>query len=182
MYILTNQPTMTAHPLRHSTITLSTGIAMHIVECFPPPSVSYKGTIIMIHGFPDTWYGWRNQIRPIANEGYHVVVPDQRGYGDTITPAKMMKTEDFRMEQLCNDNLALLDALGVKRAIFLGHDWGGTLVWNMCLHHRHRCSAVGAICTPFFANNPTKNPWVDMRKPEKVGRFDYQVITHVHVC
>jgi len=148
---------------------------MHVVECYPPANTPFKGTVLLVHGFPDSWYGWRHQIRPIAACGFHVLVPDQRGYGYTVTPEQLMGPEHFAMEELCKDNLALLDAMGIHKAVFLGHDWGGSLVWNMCLHHPERCSAVGAVCTPFFANNPHKNPWVEMRRPEKVGRFDYQM-------
>lgn len=145
---------------------------MHYVEAYPPPSAQFRGTVVCIHGFPDTWYGWRKQIRPIAELGFHVVVPDQRGYGDSSAP---LQTAEYSMQKCCADNLALLDALGVEQAVFLGHDFGGKLVWDLCLHHADRCCAVGSVCTPFFPNNPDKNPWKQMQQPGKAGRFDYQV-------
>eukprot|EP00930_Biecheleria_cincta_P102788 TRINITY_DN94612_c0_g1_i1.p1 TRINITY_DN94612_c0_g1~~TRINITY_DN94612_c0_g1_i1.p1 ORF type:complete len:348 (-),score=42.04 TRINITY_DN94612_c0_g1_i1:79-1122(-) len=159
-------------PLRHSNIVLSTGITMHIVEAYPPRDVAFRGTVVCCHGYPDTWYGWRKQMRPFASLGFHVVVPDQRGYGDSSSPGK---TEAYTMQILAADNIALLDALGVEQAIFLGHDFGGKLVWDMCLHHRDRCFAVGSVCTLFFPNKPTENPWKKMQHPDYGERFNYQL-------
>lgn len=144
---------------------------MHVVEAYPPPGVPFRGTVVCVHGYPDSWYGWRKQIRPIAELGFHVVVPDQRGYGDTSAP---IQTAEYTMQKLCADNIALLDALGVEQAVFLGHDFGGKLVWDLCLHHVDRCCAVGSVCTPFFPNKPDRNPWLNMMQ-DKGSRFDYQV-------
>jgi len=159
-------------PLRHSHVHLSTGIVMHCVEACPPATIPFKGVIICVHGYPDTWYGWRNQLRPLASAGYHVIAPDQRGYGDTSAPTQ---TASYAMELLVADNIALLDALGLRQAIFLGHDFGGALVWDLCLHHEDRCFAVGSVCTPFIPNNPNKNPMAKMTTGGGAGRFDYQV-------
>eukprot|EP00971_Amphidinium_carterae_P200424 3977140-Amphidinium_carterae.1 len=111
-------------PLRHSYVHLSTGIVMHYVEACPPAAKPLKGVVICVHGWPDTWYGWRHQLRPLALAGYHVIAPDQRGYGDTSSPPQ---TASYAMELLVADNIALLDALGLQQAIFLGHDFGGAL-------------------------------------------------------
>jgi pimeloyl-ACP methyl ester carboxylesterase len=127
-----------------------------------------------VHGFPDTWFGWRHQIRALATAGYHVIVPDQRGYGETHFPARLRPpSSHFRQELACADMAALLDALCIQRVILLGHDWGGTLVWNMAMKYPDRVAAVAAVCTPFFPVNPAKNPWAAMQA--KPGRFDYQL-------
>eukprot|EP00658_Telonema_sp_P-2_P078000 TRINITY_DN7207_c0_g1_i1.p2 TRINITY_DN7207_c0_g1~~TRINITY_DN7207_c0_g1_i1.p2 ORF type:complete len:168 (+),score=36.82 TRINITY_DN7207_c0_g1_i1:122-625(+) len=128
--------------LRHSSVAVHTGITMHTVECAPPQHVACKGVVMLIHGFPDSWFGWRHQLHAIAQAGFHVICPDQRGYGFTCTTEVQMDTADFCMEKLCADNLGLMDAMGVHTAVFLGHDWGGTLVWNLCLHHPDRCSTL----------------------------------------
>ncbi|CAE7371132.1 EPHX2 [Symbiodinium sp. CCMP2592] len=156
-------------PFQHSRILLSTGIDMHFVHL--APSSRAKGTVLCVHGFPDTWFGFRHQIRALASKGWHVIVPDQRGYGETSAP--LVDAAKYCQEELCGDMCALLDALGLASVVLLGHDWGGTLVWNMAQQFPDRVRAVASVCTPFFANNPAKNPWESMRK--NPGRFDYQV-------
>jgi soluble epoxide hydrolase / lipid-phosphate phosphatase len=77
------------------------------------------------------------------------------------------------MEYICNDVLALLNAMHVDKVVLIGHDWGGTVVWNFTLHFPHRVQAVASFCTPFFPNNPKMNPWPKMK--ENPGRFGYQI-------
>eukprot|EP00419_Tripos_fusus_P061822 CAMPEP_0172927022 /NCGR_PEP_ID=MMETSP1075-20121228/216711_1 /TAXON_ID=2916 /ORGANISM="Ceratium fusus, Strain PA161109" /LENGTH=329 /DNA_ID=CAMNT_0013788203 /DNA_START=35 /DNA_END=1024 /DNA_ORIENTATION=- len=141
---------------------------MHYVSA--SPSVAAKGTVLCVHGFPDSWYGYRHQINSITAAGFHVLVPDQRGYGETDVPSTI---EDYRMELLCADMLSLMDVLGIQRVVLLGHDWGGTLIWNFVQQYPFRVSAIAAVCTPFFPTNPKDNPWVKMRA--NPGRFDYQL-------
>jgi len=155
--------------VRHLYVPLSAGTHLHVVEAEPTgPS---RGTCVLVHGFPDTWYGWRKQIKAIAGCGFRVLVPDQRGYGDTTRPGPPVE-EDFSMEEVCADMVALLDALLLPHAVFIGHDWGGTLVWNLAQQYPSRVSHVGAVCTPFFPQ-PAEDPWPKMLKSP--GRFDYQV-------
>lgn len=142
---------------------------MHFVHL--APSSQAKGTVLCVHGFPDSWFGFRHQIRALASKGWHVIVPDQRGYGETSAP--LVDEARYCQEELCGDMCALLDALGLASVVLLGHDWGGTLVWNMAQQFPDRVRAVASVCTPFFPNNPAKNPWESMRK--NPGRFDYQV-------
>jgi soluble epoxide hydrolase/lipid-phosphate phosphatase len=75
------------------------------------------------------------------------------------------------MENITRDLLALLDVFFLDNAIFLGHDWGGTVVLNMAIQYPAKVKAVGSICTPFFPCNPNKNPWHAMKT--NPGRFDY---------
>lgn len=79
-------------------VDLPTGICMHYVEAVPV-DVKVKGYVIMVHGYPDSWYGWRHQIQSVCDTGYHVIVPDNRGYGET-TPIFREK-ELYSMEVLC---------------------------------------------------------------------------------
>ena len=79
-----------------------------------------RGTVVLCHGWPDLWYGWRYQIRALAAAGYRVIVPDQRGFGQTDAPADLAT---YGTRTLTNDLVALLDHLGIPKAVFLGHDW-----------------------------------------------------------
>ena len=84
--------------------------------------------VIMVHGFPELWYSWRHQIRPIAEAGFTVVAPDVRGYGGSDKPHAV---DAYDMISLTNDVVGLIDALGADQAILIGHDWGAPICWNM---------------------------------------------------
>jgi len=101
-----------------------------------------------------------------------VLCPDLRGYGDTDCPRGRAH---YRMEALCGDLLGLLDRVGAERAVFVGHDWGGTLVWNLSAHYPERVAAVAGVCTPFFDPDPKRNPWTALRRGERDRRFNYQL-------
>jgi soluble epoxide hydrolase / lipid-phosphate phosphatase len=76
--------------------------------------------VVLLHGWPDLWYGWRRQIAPLAAAGFRVLVPDQRGFGGTDAPADLAT---YGTRTLTNDIAALLDHLGIARAVVIGHDW-----------------------------------------------------------
>mmetsp|Transcript_11639 Transcript_11639/g.32961 ORF Transcript_11639/g.32961 Transcript_11639/m.32961 type:complete len:341 (+) Transcript_11639:53-1075(+) len=158
-----------AAAVRHARCELRTGVSMHYVEAVPA-SGGWSTTLLLVHGFPDTWYGWRHQISAVAAAGYRVLAPDMRGYGETTPIGK--DPAWYCMENTTADLVALLDALLLDKVVICGHDWGGTCVWNFCLHHRERVSGVIAVCTPFFAWK-NDNPWVKMQA--NPGRFDYQL-------
>jgi pimeloyl-ACP methyl ester carboxylesterase len=116
------------------------GIQMHVAEQGEGPLV------VLCHGFPELWYSWRYQIEALAEAGYHVVAPDQRGYGRTDRPEGV---EEYDIVHLTDDLLGLLDALGEERAVFIGHDWGGPVVWHLAQRAPARVRAVGALSVPF---------------------------------
>ena len=107
--------------------------------------------VIMVHGFPELWYSWRHQIRPIAQAGFKVVVPDVRGYGGSDTPHPI---DAYDMISLTNDVVGLIDALGEDRAILFGHDWGAPICWNTAALHPERVAAVAGLSVPFFQRGP----------------------------
>ncbi|KAL6079362.1 Bifunctional epoxide hydrolase 2 [Balamuthia mandrillaris] len=148
----------------HCRAKLSSGITMHFVE------KGHGTPVILCHGWPDCWYTWRHQMVALAANGYRAIAPDQRGFGGTSAPREVSA---YTQEELVADLVALLDVLHLQQAVFIGHDWGGAIVWNMALHHPNRVQAVGAVSTPFFPVNPTKNPLHAMEK--NPGRFDYQL-------
>lgn len=84
--------------------------------------------VVLLHGFPELWYGWRHQIPTLAAAGYRVIVPDQRGYNLSEKPARV---RDYATDILADDVVALLDALGIEKALVVGHDWGGGVSWTL---------------------------------------------------
>jgi pimeloyl-ACP methyl ester carboxylesterase len=117
------------------------GINLAVHEAGSGPAV------VLLHGFPALAYSWRHQIPALAAAGYRVIVPDLRGYGRSDAPDRV---EDYDIAHLSGDLVGLLDALGIERAIFMGHDWGGLLAWQMPLLHKQRVSGVIGVNTPFI--------------------------------
>ncbi|MGH8430905.1 MAG: alpha/beta fold hydrolase, partial [Solimonas sp.] len=98
----------------HRTIKAN-GIQIHIAEQGTGPLV------LMCHGFPESWYSWRHQLKALAEAGYHAVAPDMRGYGQTDRPEDIGQ---YTLLHLVGDMVGLLDALGEETAVIAGHDWG----------------------------------------------------------
>jgi pimeloyl-ACP methyl ester carboxylesterase len=122
------------------------GIEMHVAEQGEGP------TVVLCHGFPELWYSWRHQLGPLAGAGFHVVAPDQRGYGATDRPAAV---EEYDILHLTDDLIGLLDAMGEEQAVFVGHDWGAPVVWNLALRAPERVRAVVGMSVPFLPRGDT---------------------------
>ncbi|MCV7395875.1 alpha/beta hydrolase [Mycobacterium paraseoulense] len=101
--------------------------------------------VILAHGFPELAYSWRHQIPVLAEAGYHVLAPDQRGYGGSSRPEAI---EAYDVHQLTADLVGLLDDVDADRAVWIGHDWGAAVVWNAPLLHPDRVAAVAALSVP----------------------------------
>jgi len=101
--------------------------------------------VILAHGFPELAYSWRHQIPVLAEAGYHVLAPDQRGYGGSSRPQAI---EAYNVHELTADLVGLLDDIGAERAVWIGHDWGAIVVWNAPLLHPDRVAAVAALSVP----------------------------------
>ena len=123
------------------------GIRMAYYEAGPRQGVP----VVFCHGFPELAFSWRHQIAALAAAGRWVIAPDQRGYGLTPGPEVV---EAYDMEHLTGDLVGLLDHLGVEKAIFVGHDWGGIVVWQMPLLHPSRVAGVIGLNTPFTPRLP----------------------------
>jgi pimeloyl-ACP methyl ester carboxylesterase len=117
------------------------GISLHVVDEGQGPPV------ILCHGFPESAYSWRHQIPALAAAGYRVLAPDQRGYGSSDAPDTV---EAYGINQLTGDLLGLLDDIGEERAVFVGHDWGAIVVWDLALLHPERVRAVVNLSVPFL--------------------------------
>jgi pimeloyl-ACP methyl ester carboxylesterase len=107
--------------------------------------------IVLCHGFPELAFSWRHQIKALADAGRWVIAPDQRGYGISEKPGDVPA---YGINQLTGDLMALLDHLGVEKAIFCGHDWGGFVVWQAPLIHPDRVAGVIGLNTPFLPRAP----------------------------
>src|SRR5579859_3576003 len=116
------------------------GIRMHVAETGSGPLV------LLLHGFPESWYSWRHQLRALSEAGYHVVAPDQRGYGQTDRPEAIEKYSIFH---LVGDIVGLLDALGEERAVVVGHDWGAPVAWQTALFRTDRVRGVVGLSVPY---------------------------------
>ncbi len=101
--------------------------------------------IMLVHGWPELAYSWKNQTGPLTNAGYHVIAPDLKGFGASDAP---LDKSLYDIRHMTDDLVRLLDKLGVERAIFCGHDWGGAIVWPMAQLHPDRVAGVIGICTP----------------------------------
>jgi pimeloyl-ACP methyl ester carboxylesterase len=107
--------------------------------------------VVLCHGFPELAYSWRHQIPALTEAGYRVVAPDMRGFGESSTPERV---EDYDVVSLCGDMTGLLDALGEQQAIFVGHDWGANVVWQLAVLAPERVRAVAGLSVPFVPRAP----------------------------
>jgi pimeloyl-ACP methyl ester carboxylesterase len=123
------------------------GIKMAYYEVGPREGVP----VIFCHGFPELAFSWRHQLKAFEAAGRWAIAPDQRGYGLTDRPGPV---ESYDMEHLTGDLIGLMDHLGIEKAIFCGHDWGGIVVWQAPLRYPDRTAGVIGLNTPFMARSP----------------------------
>lgn len=117
------------------------GIRLHAVAAGPQDGP----LVILLHGFPEFWWGWRRQIGPLAATGLRVLVPDQRGYNLSDKPAG---SGAYRLDLLADDVLGLADALGRKRFAVVGHDWGAILAWHLAARDAARVERAAVLNGP----------------------------------
>jgi pimeloyl-ACP methyl ester carboxylesterase len=127
-------------------------LRMHIAEAGQGPLV------LLLHGFPESWYSWRHQLTDLAGAGFHAVAPDQRGYcqtGPPGGPGQPAEAADFTMLHLTGDVIALMDALGEEHAVLAGHDWGAPVAWNTALFRPDRIRGVVGLSVPYLPRGST---------------------------
>ena len=126
--------------LEHNYIETN-GIRLHVVQAGPK-----SGTpVLLLHGFPEYWYGWRKQIPALVEAGCRVIVPDQRGYNLSDKP-KGVKA--YNMGELVQDVIGLIDALDYDKVNLIGHDWGAAVAWMLGIGHPERVHQLGIINVP----------------------------------
>ena len=102
--------------------------------------------VVLAHGWPEHAFSWRYQVPLLVEQGYHVIMPNQRGYGGSGRPEEV---EAYDCHHLTDDFNGLLDALGIDKAVFIGHDWGAILVWHHALLNPERIHGVANLSVPF---------------------------------
>jgi epoxide hydrolase 4 len=126
--------------LRHTTIAVNQ-VALHVVQAGPedgPP-------VILLHGFPEPWFCWRHQIGPLADAGYRVLAPDQRGYNTSEKPRPIA---DYALDVLAADVVGLIDHTRCGQASLVGHDWGGIVAWWVAVRHPGRVQRLAVLNAP----------------------------------
>ncbi|WP_152549369.1 alpha/beta fold hydrolase [Geomicrobium sp. JCM 19038] len=122
--------------------------------------------IILLHGFPEFWYGWRKQIEPLAKAGYHVIIPDQRGYNESDKPTGRRA---YQLDELRNDLVGLIKSIGKGKVTVIGHDWGGAVAWHLATTHPELIKRLITINIP----HPAVFPKVLLTSPMQWLRSSY---------
>jgi pimeloyl-ACP methyl ester carboxylesterase len=127
-----------------------------IIECNGiHVNIAEKGDgplVLLVHGFPESWFSWRYQIDALAAAGFRVVAPDLRGYGKSDAPQAI---DQYTILHLIGDMVGILDALGAATAVIVGHDWGASIAWQAALMRPDRFRAVAALSVPFRPRGKT---------------------------
>ncbi|MDI6022681.1 alpha/beta hydrolase [Leucobacter sp. UT-8R-CII-1-4] len=139
------------------------------LEVFEAGRENAGNPIVLCHGWPDLAYTWRFQIPALVAAGYHVIAPNQRGFGGSANPEEIV---DYDISKLTGDLAALLDHFGYTSATFMGHDWGTFIVWSFTLLYPKRVDRVVALSLPYLARG--EMPWLDFM--EAVLGEDYYFV------
>ena len=141
--------------MEHQQVTTN-GINLHVVQDGPPAG----RLVILLHGFPEFWYGWRRQIPYLAAAGYRVWTPDQRGYNLSDKPNRIAA---YSLDELGADVIGLMDAAGQQTAFLVGHDWGAAVAWRVAAKYPGRIKRMviinvphGAVLTKHLRRNPAQ--------------------------
>ena len=128
--------------------------------------------VLLAHGWPESWYSWRHQLKYLSELGYRVVAPDMRGYGGTDAP---IAVDDYNIENIAADMVGILDHLGEERAVMVGHDWGAIVAWQTVQFYPNRFDGLIAMSVP-FAGRQERSPMVEWR--ETFGDNFYYILYH----
>ncbi len=146
------------YPLEHHTVPAGVykgrPVNLHVVQAGPVDGP----LLILLHGFPECWYGWNAQIVPLAERGFRVWVPDQRGYNQSDKPAGVAA---YALDTLAADVIALIDAAGRQKAVVVGHDWGAAVAWWVAATQPDRVERLVVLNVPHPAvmkRFATRNP------------------------
>lgn len=128
--------------------------------------------IVMVHGFPESWYSWRHQMAPLAAAGFTACAIDVRGYGGSDKPHAV---EAYAMKEIAADVAGVIDALSPNAsAVLIGHDWGAPIVWNTAVLHPDKVRAVAGLSVPYFGQPPVSVTQIIKAMYTDQGKFFYQ--------
>ena len=119
----------------------NSGVNLHAVAAGPKNAP----LVVLLHGFPEFWYGWHRQIEPLVRAGFRVVVPDQRGYNQSAKPRGI---RSYALAALTSDVLSIADQLGREQIFLAGHDWGAAVAWSVALSHPQRVAKLAVLNVP----------------------------------
>lgn len=139
------------------------------LEVFEAGRHNTGGAVVLCHGWPEHAFSWRHQVPALVAAGYHVIAPNQRGYGNSSRPADVTA---YDIDHLTGDLVALLDHYGYEDATFIGHDWGATVVWGLALLHPKRVNKVVNLSVPYLERG--EKPWLEFLE-ELLGPDSYFV-------
>jgi pimeloyl-ACP methyl ester carboxylesterase len=149
------------HPFPQPTRIAVNGVELEVFEA------GERGRpIVLCHGWPEHAFSWRHQIHALAEAGYHVIVPNQRGYGRSSRPTEVTA---YDLEHLAGDLVGLLDHYGYEDATFVGHDWGSMVVWGLALLHPNRVSRLINLSLPYQERG--ERPWIEWMESVFGGDF-----------
>jgi pimeloyl-ACP methyl ester carboxylesterase len=124
-----------------SQLLTTNGIKLNVLTDGPADGPS----VVLLHGFPEFWYGWRRQIPALVNAGFHVIVPDQRGYNLSDKPKGVAA---YDVDILVRDVIGLFDHFGIQKAKLIGHDWGAVVSWALALQFPERLEKLAILNVP----------------------------------
>ncbi|WP_029007497.1 alpha/beta fold hydrolase [Azospirillum halopraeferens] len=148
--------------LHEKTVRLAGGLRLHVDTSGPADGP----LTVLLHGFPESRYGWHRQIGPLAAAGLRVLAPDQRGYGQSGKPGNLRA---YTVDRLADDVLALADAAGRRRLRVVGHDWGGVVAWWLALRDPDRVERCAILNAP----HPATAARYALRHPGQMLRSAY---------
>ncbi len=138
---------------RHHTVTVD-DTNLHVVEA----GDSEDPPVVLLHGFPEFWYGWRRQIEPLSRAGYRVLAVDTRGYNESDKPPEI---EAYRLDRLAGDIAGLCDELSLDLVRLVGHDWGGAVTWWLAMTRPDMLEKIAILNSPHpqvFQKHLTSRP------------------------
>ncbi|WP_417449746.1 alpha/beta fold hydrolase [Kordiimonas sp.] len=127
------------------------GVTLGVYRMGPPPEASEKPPVFFLHGFPEIAYSWRAQMTAFAEAGHSVFAPDQRGYGVSDAPDGVA---EYTMQKLTDDLRGLLDHYGIEKAVFVGHDWGAIVLWQLPFYMPDRVLGCAGLNVPLLPHYP----------------------------
>ncbi|MEO1451908.1 MAG: alpha/beta hydrolase [Bacteroidota bacterium] len=139
------------------------------LEVFEAGQANAGKPIVLCHGWPEHAFSWRYQVPVLVEAGYHVIIPNQRGYGNSSRPTEVT---DYDIAHLTGDLVALLNHYGYADATFVGHDWGANIVWSLALLHPDRVNGIIALALPYQLRG--EKPWIEFME-EVFGSDHYFV-------
>jgi epoxide hydrolase 4 len=143
-------------PLRFSYRVVN-GLTLHVAEAGPEDG----RVVVLLHGFPEFWYGWRHQFDALVDAGYRVLAPDQRGYNLSARPKGVAA---YDLDVLADDIVSLADSFGIHEFSLIGHDWGGLVAWWIAAHHPDRLTGYVTLAAPH------PSVWVDAMRNHPAQR------------